>query len=51
MAYDCIRCETGRAVALITLSRPQVTKAMNRQLWIEFQDALKKDIHDTDANL
>jgi enoyl-CoA hydratase len=40
MAYDCIRCETDKGVALITLDRPRVLNAMNRQLWIEFQDAL-----------
>lgn len=40
MAYDCIRCETEDGVALITLNRPEVLNAMNRQLWIEFQDAL-----------
>ncbi len=41
MAYDCIRCETDKGVALITLDRPQVLNAMNRQLWTEFQDALE----------
>jgi enoyl-CoA hydratase len=41
MAYDCIRCETDKGVALITLDRPRVLNAMNRQLWIEFQDALE----------
>jgi len=51
MAYDCIRCETEEGVALITLSRPQVLNAMNRQLWIEFQDALKRVCHDQVAKV
>ena len=39
-AYTCIRSETRDGVALITLDRPQVLNAMNRQLWIDFEDAL-----------
>ena len=41
MSYECIRYETRDGVALITLNRPEVLNAMNRQLWIEFQDALE----------
>jgi enoyl-CoA hydratase len=40
-AYTCIRSETEDGVTLITLDRPQVLNAMNRQLWIDFEDALE----------
>ena len=40
-AYTCIRSETREGVALITLDRPHVLNAMNRQLWIDFEDALE----------
>ena len=40
MPYECIRCEARDGVALITLCRPKVLNAMNRQLWIEFEEAL-----------
>ena len=41
MPHECIRCEARDGVALITFNRPKVLNAMNRQLWIEFQDALE----------
>ena len=40
-AYTCIRSETADGVTLITLDRPRVLNAMNRQLWIDFEDALE----------
>ena len=41
MPYECIRCEAQDGVALITLNRPKVLNAMNRRLWIEFEEALE----------
>ena len=41
MSYECIRYETRDGVALITLNRPEVLNAMNRQLWIEFEEVLE----------
>jgi len=46
MDYDCIRWEAQDGVALITLDRPRVLNAFNRQLWIEFEDALERARND-----
>ncbi len=40
MDYDCIILEKDGGTAVIKLDRPKVLNAMNRQLWIELQDAL-----------
>ena len=42
MAMTCVRYEKEEATALITLDRPQVLNAMNRQLWIDLQAALDR---------
>jgi enoyl-CoA hydratase len=41
MNYECIIFEKKEAFAIIKLNRPKVLNAMNRQLWIEMQDALE----------
>jgi len=41
MDYSCIIYEKQDQIGLIKLNRPQVLNAMNRQLWIEMQDALE----------
>jgi len=41
MDYQCILYEKKDRIALIKLNRPKVLNAMNRQLWIEMQDALE----------
>ncbi len=41
MDYDCIIFEKKDHIAIIKLNRPKVLNAMNRQLWIEMQDALE----------
>lgn len=41
MDYQCIIYEKKDKIALIKLNRPKVLNAMNRQLWIEMQDALE----------
>ncbi len=42
MDYDCIIYEKQGQIGLIKLNRPQVLNAMNRQLWLEMQDALER---------
>ena len=41
MDYECIIYEKKDQIGLIQLNRPKVLNAMNRQLWIEMQDALE----------
>jgi len=41
MDYECIIYEKQDKIGLIKLNRPKVLNAMNRQLWIEMQDALE----------
>ena len=41
MNFECIMYEKDNGVATITLNRPQVLNAMNRQLWLDFQEALE----------
>ncbi|MBW1776258.1 MAG: enoyl-CoA hydratase/isomerase family protein [Deltaproteobacteria bacterium] len=46
MDFECILYEKKGAVAIIRLNRPRVLNAMNKQLWLDFQEALedvKKD--------
>lgn len=40
MNYECIIYEKKNMIGLIKLNRPKVLNAMNRQLWIEMQNAL-----------
>jgi enoyl-CoA hydratase len=48
MDYECIIYEKKDQVGLIKLNRPKVLNAMNRQLWIEMQDALETVKLDSD---
>jgi len=48
MDYECIIYEKEDKVGLIKLNRPKVLNAMNRQLWIEMQDALETVKQDND---
>lgn len=41
MDYQCIKFEKKGGIAIIRLNRPQVLNAMNRQLWLDMQDALE----------
>ncbi len=41
MDYECIIYEKKDKIGVIKLNRPKVLNAMNRQLWIEMQDALE----------
>jgi enoyl-CoA hydratase len=49
MNYECIIYEKKDQVGLIKLNRPKVLNAMNRQLWIEMQDALERVKQDKDV--
>src|SRR5574341_2084407 len=46
MSYEFILTETRGRVGLITLNRPQVLNALNRQLVRELMDALEAFDHD-----
>ena len=48
MDYECIIYEKQDKIGLIKLIRPKVLNAMNRQLWIEMQDALEMVKQDND---
>jgi enoyl-CoA hydratase len=41
MDFECIIYEKEAGIATIKLNRPQVLNAMNRQLWIDLQEALE----------
>jgi len=41
MEFECIIYEKEAGIATIKLNRPKVLNAMNRQLWIDFQEALE----------
>jgi len=41
MDFECIIYDKEVGIATIKLNRPQVLNAMNRQLWIDFQEALE----------
>jgi len=49
MEYDNIIYTKENQVGLIKLNRPKVLNAMNRQLWIEMQDALETVKQDNDV--
>ncbi len=40
MSFECIIYEKQEHIAIIRLNRPQVLNAMNKQLWLDFQEAL-----------
>jgi enoyl-CoA hydratase len=41
MTFECIIYEKKGAVAVIRLNRPRVLNAMNKTLWLDFQNALE----------
>ena len=41
MNYECILYKKERGIATIKLNRPKVLNAMNKQLWLDMQDALE----------
>ncbi len=44
MSYECIIYEKREGVAIIKLNRPKVLNAMNKQLWLDLQDALEDSL-------
>jgi enoyl-CoA hydratase len=46
MSYECIIYEKKEGIAVIKLNRPQVLNAMNKQLWLDLQDALEDSLGD-----
>jgi enoyl-CoA hydratase len=48
MNFDCILYEKKDGTAVITLNRPQVLNAMNKQLWLDLSQALE-DARSDDA--
>jgi len=51
MDYETILYEKRTSVGIITLNRPEVLNAMNRQLWIDFQSVLDTAIQDSDIKV
>ncbi len=47
MNYECIIYEKADGVAVIKLNRPRVLNAMNKQLWLDLEDALQDALEDT----
>ena len=41
MDFECIIYEKEAGIATIKLNRPQVLNAMNKELWLDFQEALE----------
>ena len=41
MTFQCILFEKEDGVATITLNRPEVLNAMNKQLWLDLRTALE----------
>ncbi|MDP2862486.1 MAG: enoyl-CoA hydratase/isomerase family protein [Desulfobacterales bacterium] len=46
MTFECIIYEKKEDVAIITLNRPQVLNAMNKQLWLDVERALADALED-----
>ncbi|MCJ7774547.1 MAG: enoyl-CoA hydratase/isomerase family protein [Desulfobacterales bacterium] len=51
MDYECIIYEKNDGIATISLNRPQVLNAMNKQLWLDFQAALEDSRNDDDTKV
>jgi enoyl-CoA hydratase len=47
MSFECIIYEKDQGIATIKLNRPKVLNAMNKQLWIDVQNALEDAKNDT----
>ena len=51
MKFECILYEKDEGIATIKLNRPKVLNAMNKQLWLDFQAALKDAGEDKQVNV
>jgi enoyl-CoA hydratase len=46
MEFDCILYEKKGGMAIVSLNRPRVLNAMNKQLWLDMQSALNDVLND-----
>ena len=52
MEYECILYEKNKDdLAIIKLNRPEVLNAMNKQLWLDFQEALEDARNDPEVKV
>jgi enoyl-CoA hydratase len=51
MDFECIVYDKQEGIALITLNRPQVLNAMNKQLWLDMERALADAREDEDVRV
>ena len=51
MKFDCIIYEKDRGIATIRLNRPKVLNAMNKQLWLDVQQALADANRDSEVKV
>ena len=51
MKFECIFYEKKDGIATITLNRPNVLNAMNKQLWLDIQAAFDDVSKDTDIKV
>lgn len=51
MDFTCIIYKKAEGIATIKLNRPEVLNAMNKQLWLDLQVALKDAENDTDITV
>ena len=51
MNFECIIYEKSQGIAIIKLNRTKVLNAMNKQLWLDFQAALKDAKNDAEVKV
>lgn len=51
MNFECIIYEKEECIAIIRLNRPEVLNAMNKQLWLDFWEALHKAQEDPEIKV
>jgi enoyl-CoA hydratase len=51
MEFECILYEKEEGIATIKLNRPKVLNAMNKQLWLDFQEALEDVMGDPEIKV
>jgi enoyl-CoA hydratase len=51
MGFECIIYEKEEGIASIKLNRPKVLNAMNKQLWLDFQEALEDVMKDLEIKV
>jgi enoyl-CoA hydratase len=51
MDFECILYEKEAGIATIKLNRPDVLNAMNKRLWLDFRDALRDAVADSEIKV